>query len=370
MKKSNNLFRSFLLIITTIFITLFSLTSAGWHYADEIASGTFRGVYVFNDSVIFEKAVVIKGQTTIESSNELRPYVTNGFNLTFTKENETKQVILTGKIFQPDMELLNLPEGYTQSIEINSPYKAVIDITNSDFNSSLTDLTFSNHFPEEILMQVETILNSIVNISIVFKDNYQSSDYIYGAWEISTYSQNGNMYAAVIGTAGNEFSIFDITNPSNIMFEDNYESNTYIHSPRGLLTYYQNGNIYGAVTGQAGNDFSIFDITDPTNIIFKDNYQSSSYIDGPYGISTYSQNGNIYGAVTGQAGDEFSIFDITDPTNIIFKDNYESSSNIDLPFSISTYEQNGNMYAAVTGQSGNDFSIFELKLNEFLFKFL
>ena len=24
---------------------------------------------------------------------------------------------------------LNLPEGYTQSIEINSPYEAVIDIT-------------------------------------------------------------------------------------------------------------------------------------------------------------------------------------------------------------------------------------------------
>ena len=158
------------------------------------------------------------------------------------------------------MELLNLPSGYTQSIEINSPYEAVIDITNSDFNSTLTDLTFSNHFPEEILMQVETILNSIVNISIVFKDHYESKDYIDGAIAISTYSQNGNMYAAV--------------------------------------------------TGRDRDEFSIFDITDPTNIIFKDNYQSSSYIDGPYHISTYEQNGNMYVVVTGYSGYEFSIFEL------------------------------------------------------------
>ena len=109
------------------------------------------------------------------------------------------------------MELLNLPSGYTQSIEINSPYKAVIDITNSDFNSTLTDLTFSNHFPEEILMQVETILNSIINISIVFKDNYQSRTYIDSPYSISTYSQNRNVYAAVTGYYGDEFSVFDIT---------------------------------------------------------------------------------------------------------------------------------------------------------------
>ena len=159
-KFSQNFFYTFLSILIISIISFFSLTSAGWHYADEIASGTFRGVYVFNDSVVFEKAVVIKGQTTIEQTNEIRPYVENGFNLTFTKENETKQVTLSGELFQPGMEILNLPEGYTQSIEINSPYEAVIDITNSDFNSTLTDLTFSNHFPEEIKMQVETIIKS------------------------------------------------------------------------------------------------------------------------------------------------------------------------------------------------------------------
>ena len=158
--KLNNLFYSFVLIVASSIITFFSLTSAGWHYADEIASGTFRGLYVFNDSVVFEKAVVIKGQTTIEQTCELKPYVENGFNLTFTKENETKQVTLSGELFQPGMEILNLPEGYTQSIEVNSPREAVISITNSDFNSSLTDLTFSNHFPEEIKMQVETIIKS------------------------------------------------------------------------------------------------------------------------------------------------------------------------------------------------------------------
>ena len=113
-------FYSFLLIITTIFITLFSLASAGWHYADEIASGTFRGVYVFNDSVLFEKPVVFKDRTSIDDELNVRPYVTNGFNLTFYKENETKQVIVSGDNFDPDMELLNLPSGYTQSIEIKN----------------------------------------------------------------------------------------------------------------------------------------------------------------------------------------------------------------------------------------------------------
>ena len=208
------------------------------------------------------------------------------------------------------MELLNLPSGYTQSIEINSPYEAVIDITNSDFNSTLTDLTFSNHFPEEILMQVETILNSIVNVSIVFKDNYRSSSYIDGAYAISTYSQNGNMYAAVIGLSGDELSIFDITDPTNIIFKDNYQSSDYIDGARDVSTYSQNENIYAAVTGYSGDEFSIFDITDPSNIIFKDNYESSTYIDSPYGISTYSQNGNMYVAVTGPSGDEFSIFEL------------------------------------------------------------
>ena len=308
-------------------------------------------MYVFNDSVVFEKDVVIKGQTTIEQTNEIRPYVENGFNLTFTKENETKQVILTGSIFQPDMELLNLPEGYTQSIEINSPYKAVIDITNSDFNSTLTDLTFSNHFPEEILMQVETIIEiirpTVTNgFSLTFYEEGETKRVTLNGEDFEDGMKLLNLpngYTQSVEIKSSNEAVIDITSPS---FNSSLASLTFAnHLPESIIMQVETIlNKY-------------FDIT----IEFKDNYQSSSYINGSIGISTYSQNGNMYALVTGYDGDEFSVFDITDPTNIIFKDNYQNSNYISNTWDISTYSQNGNMYVAVPSRNGDEFSVFKLK---------
>ena len=219
----------------------------------------------------------------------------------------------------------------------------------------------SNTSYEEVLGCLDGYeLEGSMNVSIEFKDHYESSSYIDGSYMISTYSQNGRIYAVVTGERADEFSVFDITNPSNIIFKDNYQSSTYINSPQGISTYSQNENVYTVVTGAEGDEFSVFDITNPSNIIFKDNYQSSTYIDYSHGVSTYSQNGNIYTIITGLYGDEFSVFDITNPSNIIFKDNYQSSTYIDGAFGVSTYSQNGNMYAVVTGRSGDEFSVFDI----------
>ena len=143
-------FYSFLLIITTIFITLFSLASAGWHYADEIASGTFRGVYVFNDSVVFEKPVVFKDRTSIDDELNVRPYVTNGFNLTFSY-NQTRTITLNGDFFQPNMKFLDLQEEYIQELISITPNQVKLNITAPDFNSTKTNITFQNHYPENKL---------------------------------------------------------------------------------------------------------------------------------------------------------------------------------------------------------------------------
>ena len=196
--------------------------------------------------------------------------------------------------------------------------------------------------------------------NIIFKDNYESSIYIDGADDVSTYSQNGRMYAIITTYRGDEFSIFDITNPSNIIFKDNYESSRYLSWYSGVSTYFQNGNIYAVIVSSYRSTFLIFDITNPSNIIFKSNYDNSNYIDGADDVSTYSQNGNMYAIIPSIDKDIFSVFDITNPSNIIFKDHYQSSEYIDGAYAVSTYSQNGNMYAAVTGYRGDEFSVFDI----------
>ena len=223
----------------------------------------------------------LKIETSIDDELNVRPYVTNGFNLTFYKENETKQVIVSGDNFDPDMELLNLPSGYTQSIEINSPYEAVIDITNSDFNSTLTDLTFSNHFPEEILMQVETIIGiirpTVTNgFSLTFYEEGETKQVVLNGEDFEDGMELLNLpngYTQSVEIKSSNEAVIDITSPS---FNSSLASLTFAnHLPESIIMQVETIlNKY-------------FDIT----IEFKDNYQSSSYIDGAYGVSIYSQNG-------------------------------------------------------------------------------
>ena len=119
----------------------------------------------------FPEEILMQVETILNS----RPTVTNGFSLTFYEEGETKRVTLNGEDFEDGMELLNLPNGYTQSVEINSPYEAVIDITSPSFNSSLASLTFANHLPESIIMQVETIILYSSCSEILEKDSTKKS---------------------------------------------------------------------------------------------------------------------------------------------------------------------------------------------------
>ena len=149
-------FTIILVLVFSIIITFLSLTSAGWHYADEIASGTFRGVYVFNDSVQFEKPVVFKDRTSIENDFSIRPYVSDSFDLTFSY-NQTRTITLNGDFFQPNMKFLDLPEGYTQELISITPNQVKLNITAPDFNLTKTNITFQNHYPESNVMSVETM---------------------------------------------------------------------------------------------------------------------------------------------------------------------------------------------------------------------
>ena len=184
-----------------------------------------------------------------------------------------------------------------------------------------------------------------------------------GARGIATFTSGDNTYAAVAAFSGS-VQILDITDPYFITATDSiYDTETIkLDGADGIAVFKSGDNTYAAVAAFSGS-VQILDITDPYSITAADSITNAVVLlDGARGITTFTSGDITYAAVASIIDDGVQILDITDPYDITAAGRIDGTETLELDgaLGITTFTSGGNTYAAVTAYNDDGVQILDV----------
>ena len=192
---------------------------------------------------------------------------------------------------------------------------------------------------------------------------------LYHPWGITTFERNGHTYAAVTAQAGDGVQILDLTDPDNITGAGSITNGPglVLNNPRGITTFEQDGRLYAVVVASRDDGVQILDLTDLDNITGVDyitHRSDGAELGYAVDVVTFERDGRLYAAVTASFDGSVQILDLTDPGNVTRADHitYDNGRRPGLyaAWGIDTFERDGRLYAAVTANLGNGVQILDL----------
>ena len=122
-----------------------------------------------------------------------KPYVSQSRSIVFNLSQQ-KDVIIEGTQFSPDLQLENLPTGYTQVLKTVSPTSITITVTApNSVSAPSSDITLSNHWPVDNTITFETRAGTGVQGRMYNGESYNvyvEEDVLDGGW-LRVFKTNG-----------------------------------------------------------------------------------------------------------------------------------------------------------------------------------
>ena len=178
---------------------------------------------------------------------------------------------------------------------------------------------------------------------------------LYGAFDITIFKSDDNIYAAVASYLDDGVQILDVTDPYKITAAGSINTaDVNLASTTGITTFKSDDNIYAAVVIlQVTGIVHILNITDLSNIVVTDSITDDGRLKlgGAIDITAFESDSHTYAAVTSSSGEGVQILNITDPSNITAAGSIGNMDDTDLDLSdiggITTFNSSGHTYAAV-----------------------
>ena len=224
------------------------------------------------------------------------------------------------------------------------------------------------------------ILNVTDPTAITATDRITGSSLeLEGATAITTFTlSDGNTYAAVASRIDNGVQILNVTDPTAITATAQITDNgsLELEGAHDVTTFTSDGNTYAAVASWGDNGVQILNVTDPTAITATAQItDTGSLLLGTANeVTIFVSDDHTYAAVASQHGGNnnpntggVQILDVTDPEDIIPVAQIADSANLELALSvgITTFQlSDGKTYIAVTAYADNGVQIIRVDFSD------